>query len=191
MLQRHGGGEGGDGLEAIRVNLLEKSRHQWPGCSDKQGQKTGDDGGQEDARRPERGFGQLRAPAQIQYKQGDRQLPQMCRQVHQQPRAQSGAGDNAGGEGSNHLPVDVVPGEHGTPRVGAQLDHAVYRNDRRRRHPRGHQYQQQNAAADAQNGGQHRGDGRCQQQKNGDSRAEGIRKQNQVHGTHYGIGVSF
>src|SRR5690554_2038319 len=73
--------------------------------------------------------------------------------------------------------------------VGAQLDHAMHRDNGRRRHPAGHQYQQQHTPSGPQGRGQHGGNSGGGQQEKAGTGAQGGRKQ-QVHGTHSTIVVS-
>ena len=157
VLQGHGGAKGGDGAEAVGVNLLDKRRHQGAGSAHEQTHETGDGRSDKHAERAKRGLGQPGAPAQVKHEQGNAQLPQMSRQIDQQPGTQSGPCQHAWGEGGDHLPVDMMPGQYGPATVGTELNHAVNRNDRRRWQPGCHQYQQQDTAAGAQGGGYHGG----------------------------------
>src|SRR5690554_6861469 len=165
MLQGHGGGKGGYGFETVGVNLLDERGYQRAGSTHKQADKTGEGRGQENTGRPERGFGQFRAPAKIQHEAGNGQLPEVSGKVEQYPGTQGRPRHNTWRKGENHPPVDMAKGQYSPAGVRAQLDHAVDRNNRRWRNPGGHQHQQQYTTTGAQHGSQHGGNGGGRQQE--------------------------
>src|SRR5690606_2924696 len=178
VLQAHGGSEGGDGGEAFAFLLLfDKGGDQRAGSADKQADKGGNGRRYQRTHRASGHRRDRRAPTQQQDEAGDTELHQPQWQVDQKQAAQPGTQQRAGSKPEDQAQVDMAQSHARAAEVGTQLDHPVNGNDRPRWHGNRQDGQQQYTAADAQRGGNRRGEGRRRNQHCGGQRRQGSGQQ--------------